>query len=124
MSSRNRAAPTAAAMSIECTTSANKTVTCLYSAGFVPVETAAPHWLQNLAFSFSSVPQDPHESPVAVISRGQPTVVHVIIVSPLVRQRRSYRVGTGTYSSSRRRYLLASACARLPPVGCCHSEHD
>ena len=32
MISRNRSAPTAAAMSMECTTSANSTVTCLYSA--------------------------------------------------------------------------------------------
>src|SRR6201984_2103868 len=69
MISRSRSAPTAAAMSIERTTSANKTVTCLYSAGGVPAETAAPHSLQNLAVSFSSVPHDPHDSPVAVISR-------------------------------------------------------
>ena len=33
MISRNRSAPTAAAISIECTTSANSTVTCLNSAG-------------------------------------------------------------------------------------------
>jgi len=32
MISRNRSAPTTAAMSIESTTSANNTVTCLYSA--------------------------------------------------------------------------------------------
>ena len=32
MISRSRSAPTAAAMSIECNTSANSTVTCLYSA--------------------------------------------------------------------------------------------
>jgi hypothetical protein len=50
-------------------------VTCLYSAGFVPAETAAPHWVQNLAFSFSSVPHDPHTKAAAVMSRGQPTVV-------------------------------------------------
>ena len=37
MISRNRSAPTAAAMSIECTTSANSTVTCLYSADWVAV---------------------------------------------------------------------------------------
>ena len=36
MISRSRSAPTAAAMSIECTTSANKTVACLYSADWVP----------------------------------------------------------------------------------------
>jgi hypothetical protein len=69
MISRNRSISSAAAMSIERTTSANKTVTCLYSAGFGPAETAAPHSLQNLAVSFSSVPHDPHDRPVAVISR-------------------------------------------------------
>jgi hypothetical protein len=90
MISRNRSAPTAAAISIECTTSANKTVTCLYSAGFRPVETAAPQWLQNLAFSLSSVPQDPHESSVAVISRGSPAAAHINIVSPLDNQRASF----------------------------------
>jgi hypothetical protein len=37
-----RAAPTAAAISIECTTSANKTVTCLYSARVSPCLTDAP----------------------------------------------------------------------------------
>src|ERR1700751_5648939 len=69
MISRSRSAPTAEAMSIERTTSANKTVTCLYSAGFGLAETAAPHSLQNFAISFSAVPHDPHDSPVAVISR-------------------------------------------------------
>ena len=59
----------AAAMSIEWTTSANNTVACLYSAGGVLEETAAPHSLQNLAFSFNAVPHDPHDSSVAVISR-------------------------------------------------------
>jgi hypothetical protein len=36
MTSRSRSVPTAAAMSIECTTSANRTVTCLYSARVSP----------------------------------------------------------------------------------------
>ena len=49
MISRNRSAPTAAAMSIECTTSANNTVTCLYSAGRATDDAAVPHSLQNLA---------------------------------------------------------------------------
>src|ERR1700749_2980109 len=75
MISRNRSAPTAAAISIERTTSANSTVTCLYSAGVVAVATAAPHSLQNFAFGGSSVPHDPHTKAAAVISRGQPTVV-------------------------------------------------
>ncbi len=57
----------------------------------VAVATAAPHSLQNLAFSLSSVPHDPHNSPDAVISRGQPTVVHVTIVSPLASQHVPYR---------------------------------
>ncbi|MGW4099596.1 hypothetical protein [Mycobacterium sp. NPDC004974] len=69
MISRNRSAPTAAAMSIECTTSANSTVTCLYSAGGESAETAAPHSLQNLAFSFSAVPHDPQDRSAVVTSR-------------------------------------------------------
>ena len=91
MISRNRSAPTVAAMSIECTTSANKTVTCLYSAGVVVVATAAPHSLQNFEFDGSSVPHDPHTKAAAVMSRGHPTGVHVNIVSPLVRHCWSYR---------------------------------
>ena len=75
MISRSRSAPTAAAMSIECTTSANSTVTCLYSAGVVAVATAAPHSLQNFEFGRSSVPHDPHTKAAAVMSPGQPTVV-------------------------------------------------
>ena len=66
MISRNRSAPTAAAMSIECTTSANSTVTCLYSADRVACVSGAPHSLQNLEFGGSSVPHDPQSSPVAV----------------------------------------------------------
>ena len=66
MISRSRSAPTAAAMSIECTTSANSTVTCLYSADRVACVSGAPHSLQNLEFGGSSVPHDPQSSPVAV----------------------------------------------------------
>jgi len=66
MISRSRSAPTTAAMSIECTTSANRTVTCLYSADRLTCVTGAPHSLQNLEFSGSSVPHDPHDTPVAV----------------------------------------------------------
>src|ERR1700751_3231446 len=83
MISRNRSVSTAAAMSIERTTSANSAVTCLYSAGVVAVATAAPHSLQNFEFGGSSVPHDPHNSPAAVMSRGQPTVVHINILSPM-----------------------------------------
>jgi hypothetical protein len=91
MISRNRSAPTAAAMSIECTTSANSTVTCLYSAGVVAVATAAPHPLQNFEFGGSSIPHNPHNKAAAVMSRGHPTVVHVTIVSPLASQHVRYR---------------------------------
>src|SRR5882672_8465580 len=66
MISRNRSAPTAAAISIECATSANNTVTCLYSADRLTCVTGAPHSLQNLEFSGSSVPHDPHDSTVTV----------------------------------------------------------
>jgi len=91
MISRSRSGPTAAAMSIECTTSANNTVTCLYSAGVVAVATAAPHSLQNFEFGGSSVPHDRHTKAAAVMSRRQPTVVHVNIVSPLAIQHVPYR---------------------------------
>src|SRR6478752_9487461 len=66
MISRSRSAPTAAAMSIEWTTSANKTVTCLYSAVVAAGLTGAPHLLQNRESGGSSVPHDPHNSPAAV----------------------------------------------------------
>src|SRR3954468_16521661 len=66
MISRSRSAPTAAAMSIECTTSANSTVTCLYSADWAACLRGVPHSLQNLEFGGSSVPHDPQSSPVAV----------------------------------------------------------
>ena len=60
MISRSRSGPTADAISIECTTSAKSTVTCLYSAGFPAEATAAPHSLQNLAVDDNSVPQAVH----------------------------------------------------------------
>src|SRR6478736_6671201 len=66
MISRNRSAPTAAAIVIEWTTSANSTVTCLYSADRLSCVTGAPHSLQNLEFGGSSVPHDTQSSPVAV----------------------------------------------------------
>ena len=66
MISRSRSAPTALAMSIEWTTSANKTVTCLYSAAGVTGLTGAPHLLQNSESGGSCVPQDAHDSPTVV----------------------------------------------------------
>ena len=55
-----------AAMSIECTTSANSTVTCLYSAAVAVGLTGAPHLLQNLESGGRCVPHDPHDGPAAV----------------------------------------------------------
>src|SRR4029077_6975869 len=57
MISRRRSGPTAVAMSMECTTSANRTVTCLYSAGFETLLTAAPHSSQKFAVGRSSTLQ-------------------------------------------------------------------
>src|SRR6516162_3547435 len=73
MISRNRSAPTAAAMSIECTTSANSTVTCLYSAVLCGNVIGALHSLQNLAVALTSVPQEPHATPVVVTAWPRPT---------------------------------------------------
>src|SRR5271167_2649518 len=66
MISRNRSAPTAEAMSIECTTSAKRTVTCLYSADGVASVSRVPHSPQNLAVGLDCAPQEPQNSPVAV----------------------------------------------------------
>ena len=113
MISRSRSAPTAAAMSIECTTSANSTVTCLYSADRLTCVTGAPHSSQNLAFSLRSTPHVAHANPAAVMSSPRtsrcaprnpgdlasrgiyppsrdpaavPSIAHVNIVSPLARR--------------------------------------
>src|SRR6476659_4812017 len=91
MISRSRSAPTAAAMSIECTTSANSTVTCLYSAAVAAGVIGAPHLLQHRESGGSSVPHDPHTTAAAVMSRGHPSGVHVDIVSPLASQHGPYR---------------------------------
>src|SRR6202050_677925 len=66
MISRSRSAPTAEAMSIECTTSANKTVTCLYSARVSCPVTGAAQPSQNRASSRGLVPHVRHAA-VAVI---------------------------------------------------------
>src|ERR1700754_1823264 len=68
MISRSRSAPTAAAMSIECATSANSTVTCLYSADWVACVSRVPHSPQNLAVGLDCAPQEPQNSAVAVSS--------------------------------------------------------
>jgi hypothetical protein len=56
----------ARAMSFECTTSANNTVTCLNSADVAAGVIGVPHSLQNLEIGGSSVPHDVHDSVVAV----------------------------------------------------------
>src|ERR1700720_3602731 len=66
MISRSRSARTAAAMSIECTTPAKRTVTCLYSAWVSCSVTGAPQPSQNRAPSRGSVPHVRH-AVVAVI---------------------------------------------------------
>src|ERR1700758_5285696 len=60
MTSRSRSGPTVAAMSIERTTSANRTVTCLYSAWASRSVTGAPQPSQNRAPSRGSVPHMRH----------------------------------------------------------------
>jgi hypothetical protein len=77
MISRSRSAPTAEAMSIEWTTSAKSTVTCLYSADRAVFVTGAPHSLQNLESGGSSVPHDPQERHAAV-SAPRPSPVFSI----------------------------------------------
>src|ERR1700682_4117262 len=66
MISRNRSTSTAAAMSIECTTSANSTVTCLYFAVSRETAVEAPHSSQNLALSRMPVPHDPHATSTVI----------------------------------------------------------
>jgi hypothetical protein len=53
---RNRSGPTVAATSIECTTSAKSTVTCLYSAGVPDTRVGDPHSSQNFAVGRNSEP--------------------------------------------------------------------
>src|SRR5271156_2043221 len=66
MISRSGSGPTAAAMSIEWTTSAKRTETCLYSADRVASVSRVPHSPQNLAVGLDSAPQEPQISPVVV----------------------------------------------------------
>ena len=67
MISRSRSISRVAAMSIDRTTSANSTVTCLYSAECVAGVSRAPHSLQKLPVGETErAPQEPQISPVAV----------------------------------------------------------
>ena len=99
MISRSRSAPTAAAMSIECTTSANSTVTCLYSADRVACVTGAPHSLQNLEFRRQLRAARPtRQSRRRQCTATVPAGVHVSIVSPLVSDVRHIAVPSPTRS--------------------------
>src|SRR5215207_9247877 len=71
MISRNRSAPTAAAMSIDRTTSANKTVTCLYSARLSAAVIGVPQASQNRAPSLSPAPHAPHDVATAKQDMGR-----------------------------------------------------
>ena len=66
MISRNRSAPNADAMSMECTASANSTVTCLYSAGTARTAIEDPPSSQNFAVARSSVPHVAQADPAAI----------------------------------------------------------
>src|SRR6476646_7800115 len=67
MISRRRSAPNTAAKSIEPTTSANSTVTCLNSAWLSRAESGDPQASQNLAPAREApAPQHVHTSPAAV----------------------------------------------------------
>ena len=84
-----RSAPTAAAMSIECTTSANSTVTCLYSADRLTCVTGAPHSLQNLEFGAT---RPTRQSSCCHRAATVPGAAHVNIVSPLINDVRHIAV--------------------------------
>src|SRR4029077_17308498 len=85
MMSRSRSISRVAAMSIDRTTSANSTVTCLYSAERVDCVSRPPHSVQNLPVELECAPQEPQTSGVAV---GPPPTSWLapmsLIVSPLV----------------------------------------
>src|SRR5215813_14327194 len=97
MMSRNRSASTAAAMSIDRTTSANSTVTCLYFAVSTETAVGAPHSPQNLAFSRSPVPHPPHATPVVT--------------------RPSHRLGPRDVSFEAKRFRHRAIAAHQVPVG-------
>ena len=73
MISRSRSTSTAAAISIECTTSANSTVTCLYFGGVDRRQPGRRTRRQKLAFSRSSVPHDPHTTPAVITHHRRPS---------------------------------------------------
>ena len=66
MISRNRSISNAAAISVDRTTSANSTVTCLYSAASTAATSCDPHVSQNRAPSRGTAPHDRHTADAAV----------------------------------------------------------
>ena len=75
MISRNRSTSTAAAISIERTTSANSTVTCLYSAASTDATSCDPHSSQNSGASrVARLPHDPHTAAAGVYGTADPAV--------------------------------------------------
>jgi hypothetical protein len=52
---------------MECTTSANRTVTCLYSAAWALWVTGFPHSLQNFAIAENRLPQDWQDSSAVTV---------------------------------------------------------
>src|SRR5271156_3521041 len=72
MISRNRSAPTTEAMSIEWTTSAKRTVTCLYSAWVSASLSGEPQLWQKRAFSRGSVPHVRHAATVVIRPSADP----------------------------------------------------
>jgi hypothetical protein len=105
MISRNRSAPTAAAISIECTTSANSTVTCLNSAGSRAGATDVPHSLQNLAVAFNCVPHDLHAS-AAVVMRRPDSLVNSPAASELQHRTRRRRLPRQVAERRSRQYRV------------------
>ena len=70
-------------MSIDRTTSANSTVTCLYSAESVDLRESRTALVTELAVELECAPQEPQISPVAVSPPSWLTPTS-LIVSPLV----------------------------------------
>src|SRR6202046_1636495 len=105
MTSRYRSISSAAARSIECTTSAKSTVTCLYFAVSAEAVVGAPHSSQNLAFSLRPVPHDPHAKPAVI--RAPP-----IQESRLLQLR---TIGCSTAKSSANRPGVTRLASFFPP---------
>ena len=123
--SRHRSISSAAARSIECTTSANSTVTCLYSAWVSASTTGEPQPWQNRAFARCSVPHI-RQAAAAVIATSpaahEPTPRHHDSGRLALRrsERRSpdHRVtgGQRCLSYRRRSALRPGARARTGPT--------